>query len=309
MPPHAGHCYLLDFASAYCPDLTVVVGSLAAEPIPGELRFQWMRQLYPQLNVVHLTDENPQLPHEHPDFWNIWKSSLERVLPKPIDYLFASEDYGAKLAEVLGATFIPCNGMREVVPVSGTEIRESPRKHWGHIPMIARPYFCKKVLVFGPESTGKTTLCKMLTAEFDGALVPEYARTWLKGREDNFGLADMEIIAKGQCAAEAAALKRGKPFVFCDTDALTTALWCQELFGSGPESVSRLAAESSYDLVLLLDVDVPWVDDALRLRPENREQFMERCKQALVEAGREFVVVSGDWDARWEVVVGVVGGL
>lgn len=97
MPPHLGHVYLVDFARAYASDITVVVGTLAREPIPGALRFEWMRELAPSANVVHLTDENPQEPHEHPRFWDIWRESLLRVAPKP-DYVFASEMYGARLA-------------------------------------------------------------------------------------------------------------------------------------------------------------------------------------------------------------------
>ena len=115
MPPHQGHLYLIDFARHYTEDLTVVVGSLASEPIAGQLRWRWMREIFPQLRVVHLTDENPQLPHEHPDFWNIWRRSLERVAERPVDLLFASEDYGSRLAEELGARFIPTNGARELL--------------------------------------------------------------------------------------------------------------------------------------------------------------------------------------------------
>lgn len=306
MPPHAGHRYLIDFASSFCPELTVVVGSLKSEPIPGELRFGWMKGLYPFLNVVHLTDENPQFPHEHPDFWNIWKNSLERVAPKPIDYLFASEEYGRELAGVLNAEFIPCNGMRTMVSVSGTKIRQNPRRHWDDIPELVRPYFSRKILIFGPESTGKTTLCGRLAKEFGGVSVPEYARTWLKGREDKFDLCDMKVIARGQYASEQAAIRLGKPFVFCDTDALTTAIWCEELFGSVPSSVERLTAESTYDLTLLLDVDVPWIDDTLRLQPEDRDGFLEKCKLRLDEAGRDYSLISGDWHERWKTAVEVV---
>ena len=73
LPPHLGHVYLIEFAREYVDDLSVVVGTLRAEPIPGELRFLWMRELFPDVRVVHLTDENPQHPEEHPEFWRIWQ--------------------------------------------------------------------------------------------------------------------------------------------------------------------------------------------------------------------------------------------
>src|SRR5688572_21020032 len=94
MPPHEGHLHLVEFARAYCDELTVVVGTLEREPIPGHLRFEWMRELAsPFANVVHLTDELPQDPSEHHEFWALWQSALKRIHPAPLDYVFASEPY------------------------------------------------------------------------------------------------------------------------------------------------------------------------------------------------------------------------
>ena len=120
LPPHRGHQFLCDFARSWTDELTIVVGSLEDEPIAGELRYAWMCELYPDCDVVHLTDENPQYPDEHPEFWDIWKASLERVMPEPPDYVFASEPYGRRLAEVLGAQFVPCE--RDTIPISASEI-------------------------------------------------------------------------------------------------------------------------------------------------------------------------------------------
>ena len=298
MPPHLGHLYLVDFARTFADTLTIVVGSLEQEPIPGQLRYEWMKELYPREEVVHLTDPNPQHPEEHPEFWAIWKSSLEKVCGRPIDLLFASEDYGAKLAEVLGARFVPTNGMRESLPISGTQIREEPLRYWELIPRVVRPYFVETVVFVGPESTGKTFLSRKLADSLEASWVPEYARTYLIGRENNFGLQDMEVIARGQWASIEAAKQMGKPLVVSDTDALTTLLWCQELFGEVPASVKALVSRESPHLTLVLKPDVPWVEDELRLRPETREAFFERCVRMLEELGREYRVIGGDWEAR-----------
>ena len=309
MPPHEGHRYLIEFAHSFCPDLTVVVGSLESEPIPGGLRVQWMRDLFPNVRLVHLTDENPQFPHQHPHFWEIWKASLERVVEKPIDFLFASEEYGLKLAQTLDAQFIPACGLREQVPISATEIRNDPVSHWELIPRLVRPYFCKKVLLFGPESCGKTTLAGQLADAFGGEVVPEYARTWLREPEPDFDLTDMELIARGQWAAEHALIQRGKPYLFCDTDPLTTALWCQELFGEVPESVERLCHAGSYHLVLLLKPDLPWESGHLRLRPDTRERFFKRCREELEKRGRNYQVIEGKGEERSERAAELVRAL
>src|SRR5204863_4000120 len=77
LPPHLGHCYLADFARNFVDRLTILVCSIAAEPIPGRLRYQWMRELFAaDCDVVHVTEELPQEPADHPDFWPIWTRAL-----------------------------------------------------------------------------------------------------------------------------------------------------------------------------------------------------------------------------------------
>ena len=73
MPPHAGHQYLVHFARNFVDRLTVLVCSLKSEPIAGELRYAWMRELFPDVRIVHITEELPQTPAEHPEFWTIWR--------------------------------------------------------------------------------------------------------------------------------------------------------------------------------------------------------------------------------------------
>jgi HTH-type transcriptional regulator, transcriptional repressor of NAD biosynthesis genes len=93
MPPHLGHMYLVDFAGNFVDELIVMVCTLKSEPIEGLLRYNWMKQLFPHHTIIHVTDENPQYPIEHPDFWNIWKETIQTRLTKKLDYVFASEEY------------------------------------------------------------------------------------------------------------------------------------------------------------------------------------------------------------------------
>ena len=309
MPPHAGHVYLVEFARRWADEVSVVVGSLAAEPIAGELRYGWMRELFPDLNVIHLTDENPQYPHEHPDFWGIWRRSRERVLPAPPDLVFASEAYGAKLAEVLGARFVPVDVGRAAVGVSGTAVREDPWRHWAHLPRCVRPHFLKRVSIFGPESTGKTTLARDLARRFGTLAVPEYARPWLEARGGRVGSDDMEPIVRGQIASEDALAREATRLLVCDTDPLATTIWSRTLFGSCPPGLEESALGRRYDLTLLLDVDVPWVEDPVRYLPAERRSFFARCEEALARAGRAFVTVRGDWGERFGQAERAVAGL
>lgn len=296
MPPHQGHLNLVEFARRFADELTVVVGSLACEPIPGELRYQWMCELFPGARVVHLTDENPQLPHQHPDFWQIWRNSLQRVVDRPIDLVFASEDYGIRLAEELGATFVPCNGERSLIPISATQIRSDPHRHWSLLPSCVRAYYCRRISIFGAESTGKSTLTQQLASHFRSLWVPEFARTWLEPRQGRVELKDMPIISRGQAASEQALARLSNGWLFCDTDPLATELWSQELFGQIP----RLEGQGGpYELTLVCDVDVPWVPDCVRYRPDNRKAFHLRCLELLQRANRPYAVLQGSWEERW----------
>ncbi|MBI3270381.1 MAG: AAA family ATPase [Planctomycetes bacterium] len=309
MPPHLGHIYLVEFARAYVADLTVVVGSLRREPIPGELRFAWMRELFPDVRLLHLTEELPQQPEEHPRFWDLWRESLLGILPAVPDYVFASEPYGLKLAEVLGGEFVPVDLARGAVPVSGTAIRADPWKHWAYLPRCVRPYFARRVCVFGPESTGKTTLAHRLAERFETVCVPEYARAWLESRGGRVEPSDIPRIARGQMAAEDALARDANRVLLCDTDLLTTTIWSDVLFGACPEWIRREADRRSYDLYLLTDIDVPWVGDPVRYLPAERASFLERCVQALETRGRKYVRLRGSWEERFGRAVEAVEGL
>jgi NadR type nicotinamide-nucleotide adenylyltransferase len=301
LPPHAGHLYLVDVATRYADRVYVVVEHVRDEPIPSELRFRWMQELLPNAEVLHLTEENPQAPEEHPRFWEVWKQSLDEVLPEPVDLVFASESYGSRLAEVMGARFVPVDPARRIQRISGTEIRRDPLAAWEHLPAPVRAHFARRVCVFGPESTGKSTLAARLAEHFETTLVPEYARTLIEAQNGDLCFTDIEHVARGQRASEDSLARQANRLLVCDTDLLTTTIWSDVLFGSCPQWIRDEACARPYDLTLLCDVDVPWVDDVVRYLPDERRSFFERCEEALRRHDRRYVVVRGDWDTRFEV--------
>ena len=102
-------------------------------------------------------------------------------------------------------------------------------------------------------------------------------------------------------AAEDSLARNARQVLFCDTDPLLTTIWSEVLFGSCPDWLRQMAHQRRYDLHLLLDIDAPWIDDQQRYLPHRRREFFERCRQALDDQGRRYVVVSGDWATRFEV--------
>jgi NadR type nicotinamide-nucleotide adenylyltransferase len=300
LPPHAGHQYLVRFAQNFVERLTVLVCSLAREPIAGELRYDWMRELFPQARIIHITRDLPQLPSEHPDFWEIWRQVVFEAADEPIDFVFASEDYGHRLAKEVGAMFVPVDVGRQLVPVSGTVIRNEPLKNWSYIPECVRPYFVKRICLFGPESTGKSTLARDLAAHFGTVHVSEFARGLLDWKQGVCDVSDIPLIARGQAAAEDALARRANKILFCDTDLLTTTIWSEVLFGDCPSWIRDAAEQRRYDLYLLLNVDVPWVDDQQRYLPHARQEFFHRCQQVLESHHRPYVELQGNWAERFE---------
>ncbi len=312
LPVHRGHQHLIDSARNRVDHLTVIVCSLESEPIAGHLRYEWMKELYPDLNVVHCADENPDQPEDHPQFWEIWLASIRRFIPTGPDYVFTSEQYGDELASRLGARHILVDLERSAVPVSATMIRERPFDNWRFIPECVRPYFAKRVAIVGPESTGKTTLALKLAEHFQTAFVPEFARDYLDEKYgesalERITLDDIEAIARGQITTEDAMARKCNRILVCDTELITTTLWSEHFFGVCPHWIEGAASEREYDLYLLTDPSAPWVADSQRTGDYLRKDFFDKIRRAL--AGRRYEIISGSYEERFEKAIRAVGTL
>jgi NadR type nicotinamide-nucleotide adenylyltransferase len=155
MPPHLGHQFLIDFARQVASDLTALVFSSLDDPIPGELRFQWLGELFPDVHLVHVANQPGPVGGDLAS-WQKGLDAIRERLPVNPDYLFASEEYGPHLAGLLGAKYVPVDPGRRTVPVSGAMIRQDPLANWKYLPACARPYFVRRLCLLGPESTSKT---------------------------------------------------------------------------------------------------------------------------------------------------------
>ena len=285
-----------------------MVCTLDRDPIPGRLRHGWVRRMFPDARVVHVTDDLPQEPAEHPDFWDIWRDVCRRAAPGGVDFVFASEAYGHKLADVLDARFVCVDQERQLLPVSGTMVRQAPLRHWHMLPECVRPYFVKRVCVFGPESTGKSTLAHDLARHFNTVYAWEYARPLLDPHGGKCFVDDIPRIVRGQVATEEALASQANRVLICDTDVLTTTIWSDVLFGDTPQWVRELAERRTYDLYLVTDVDVPWVDDNQRFfsDPRTRREMYDRFLAALEQRGRRFEIIRGDWPTRFATACAAV---
>ncbi len=309
MPPHAGHLALCEAASRLVDELTVLVCWLPEDPIPGPLRLAWMRELLPAARVLGHGEVVPQAPDEHPDFWPIWQGIVRRAHPEPIDFVFAGEGYGQGLAVHVGARFLPLlprSGDGDgLARLSASAVRADPWAHWSLIPTPVRAHYAQTICLHGPESVGKSQLSVRLAEHFGTVAVPEYGRSHCELFGTELSEADLVTIGRAQSATIAAAQRWCDRRLIADTDALMTAAWSQMLLGHVPPV---LLEQPKADLYLVLDVDVPWVDDGMRLfgEAERRARFAGTSEDMLRRTGVKWQPIGGNWEERFEAAVAAI---
>ena len=306
MPPHNGHVLLCETARALVDSLTILVCWLPDDPIPGPLRLAWMRDLFPDCRVIGHDAMAPQEPADHPDFWAIWRGIVHTAHPEPIDRVFASEAYGARLAAEVGAQFHPIDPGREAVPVAASAIRTDPWRAWRYLPPVVRPYYARTICLHGPESTGKSTLLPLLATHYETCAVPEYGRTWCEQFGIDLTMADLVEIARTHDAMTHAALRQCNRRLFLDTDPLMTAVWADMLFGTRDPWFD--AWRNTADLYLLLDIDLPWIDDGTRMfgSPAERRRFFDLSRAELDRRGVRYAVIGGQGPDRLDAALAAI---
>jgi NadR type nicotinamide-nucleotide adenylyltransferase len=172
----------------------------------------------------------------------------------------------------------------------------------------------RRVVLIGPECTGKTFLAAYLAEWFDLPWSEEYARQFVEDNPRDVAYADVDAIGLGQQRLEdeavATATQLGTPAVIHDTDLVSTTVYSRHYYDNCPTSIERAACARVADLYLLHDVDVPWTEDGFqRAQPERRQELFDRFQTTLAGLGAKVVVVSGSWKARREIAIAAVGRL
>jgi len=161
----------------------------------------------------------------------------------------------------------------------------------------------RRVVLIGPECTGKTWLAGELGGRYGAPVAPEHARAYVDRHESALTFADVDPIGRGQRAGEDAAIARaralGSPLVVLDTDLVTTSVYSRHYYGDCPAWIEEEAARRLADLYLLHHVDVDWVPDGRqREQPERRGELFERFRSTLAALGAPTAEVEGPWDER-----------
>jgi NadR type nicotinamide-nucleotide adenylyltransferase len=178
-----------------------------------------------------------------------------------------------------------------------------------------------RIVVIGPESTGKSSLCEALSKHFDAVWCPEFAREYLTTHGKDYTFEQLDEIARGQLKLEdeQAALASlqwsnqeehitPKPLLFIDTDMYVMKVWCVFVFGKCHDWIEEEISRRKYDLYLLCNTDLPWQKDHLREYPdlETRETLLGIYRDLLQHQSVPWVEISGTGHERIEIAIRAV---
>lgn len=173
----------------------------------------------------------------------------------------------------------------------------------------------KKIVVIGPESTGKTTICQQLAQYYKTSWVKEYAREYLLKNGSGYSFDNLLEIAKEQIALEEHEINipavADNKFIFIDTDMYVMKVWCEFVFEKCHHWILNKIVERKYDLYLFCNIDLPWVKDELREYPDLkiRQRLYHHYKDILINQQVPWVDISGSYNERLSRAIGAINQL
>lgn len=309
-PLHMGHLSCIIQAANMCKELYIVLSiGVNRGEIDYRVRYRWLYQLTQHIGnvkIILLRDLSESKAVYGPEQWTADSDYVKTTIGKPIDIVFCGSDYDDS------SFWNICYPDSELYifqrnQISSTEIRENPFIHWDWLPNIVRPYFTKKVLLVGGESTGKSTLTINLANYFNTNYIDEAGRdiSERSGTDLYMLSSDFSEILLQHKLNEIQAIAHSNKVLFVDTDTLITQFYMHFLDDPNKEKNIALSdaidAINSYDLILFLEPDVPFVQDGDRsTKIENdRQTYSRQIKDILDAHARPYISISGDYQQRF----------
>ena len=322
-PLHCGHVAAIVRASTMVDVLHVVVATDDAWEwehlyrgaripfFPSRYRERWLRTVFrdhPHV-LVHAVHQ-PRTGDDEADR-TAGVEAITQCIGAPITHVFSSQQGAAVDAFGPDAEHVLIEPDWNPYPVSSARIRtEGALRYWAMIPAVVRAFLVKKVVLVGPESTGKTVLARNLALYYNTECVTESGRALLREAGDNdMILEDYPRIAMAHHLAVDRARARASRVLFVDTEALVVQNYYRLYEGFNQRLIDEIARLQDYDLVLYLPPDVPWVDDGTRLLGDEREEADAGLRTLLAEHGVEIVEVGGGFEQRLSTAVDAVDRL
>lgn len=334
-PLHQGHELMVSMAAAEMDEVIVIVSdTVASDQLTSKLTESYMPLnyrykavcrafgKYPNVKVVKHVDlyGEPKQYDNHgtavdDEFWDYWTNVFKILAPDAI-YFVSSDRYGQEAANRLHIGWFPVDPDRELINISATRIRANPIDNWHYINEEFRSDFGKRILVIGPESTGKTTLTKDLGIALGSPVVPEYGRFLSEAKNNDLNIQDFHRIVVRHASMEETAMRVSKTgLTISDTDRFTTYLFSKIYLGvhmANPRPRSgRSVNPDRYDLVVLLPPVIPWIDDGTRVISDysERVEFYDQLLEAYREHPNLVILTETDRQKRVDIVCGHVASM
>lgn len=335
-PPHLGHCYLIENAGTCAHNVTVVVMASHAEHLSLDVRVAWLAEHFKTQMHIRIVGVWDDLPVDYDDEV-IWQAqvvlmregiaraqSVYGLLP-PVDAVFSSESYGDRLATYFDASSVVVNQGRDIVPISGTDVRENLIGNWHFLPQAVQSGLCHRIVIVGGESIGKTTLAKAIATQLNNGVmqasyVAEYGREYnslklqvMRSQANKqkspvpsvfdcqWQTQEFTFIAQKQIQREQQASLMGCPYLICDTDAFATQFWHHRYMGYNSVELDAVVAQQpKRALYILPDInDVVFEQDGLRDGEHIRHEMHEAFRNALSQQTQTpWIEVKGSVDQR-----------
>lgn len=296
LPPHRGHHFLIDTAISRSSTTVVFVCGKPTDPVPGELRREWLQEMHPDADVRLIDDRYDENDSR------VWAENTIAWLGRAPDAVFTSEHYGDSYASYMGCRHVMVDHERITVPCSGTLVRSDPFSRWADLSPPVRGWYAKRVVILGAESTGTTTLAKELAAYFKTTWVPEFGREYsaIKQQAGDHIWQTHEFleIAREQTRREDAAARASDRLVICDTNAFATVQWHRRYMGFHCETLEQFATQCRADLYLLTGDEIPFVQDGLRDGEAIRHEMHTWFEDALTRGASPWVLLRGSPEKR-----------
>lgn len=280
--PTVGHRDLIRYASCLADRVEVLLSYRIFEPIGLSIRMKSFQEEFKNdhnvIFYVHSDDNAPQNPEDSNVFWDYWKDTIlsNTCLIPNIEksVVVASEPYGKNVADSLNCDFMPYDLYRDINKVKSTKVRQNIVENFDQILPYARQQLKTTVTIFGAESCWKTTITKSLSKSCNGYFLFEWARPYLESL-NNPDVTEklMEDIHMGQKALQDHGYEylNDKPFIFQDTDLLSTIGYYQIMGMSVPDEIIKNFKETESEIYFVMSDNVPFVPDPLRYGGNVRE--------------------------------------
>ena len=321
-PLHQGHQLLIDTALSQSEQVHIF--SYSSPEIAGcepEKRARWLTRLYPQCKVHVITPEFLRFHFSHLGHVELPLNSDDAVIHRrfcaflwvhltgePLDAVFTSENYGEGFVAELNryfALYHPQHEVRHVlvdlervqVPISGTLIRQDPHANRAFLAPEVYRDFVQRVCFLGGESTGKSTLSRLMAERLNTLHVPEYGRILWEEQQGHLAFEDLLKIAKVHLQTEETLAGQASRFLFVDTTPLTTWMYSHFYFGQADPELSALK-HRPYEVTFLCAPDFPFVQDGTRAGEDFRARQHRWYLELLQQLTIPYTLLTGTLEER-----------